>query len=136
MFQRYYKENSCFVYVKVSESIDGTQLKEHVISYNKETEGRTGLYELADCRKLIDVENLSVDAILEAANLENGQSRTENGKLAILVNDSLHYGLARAYGAISEKCRDDVDVFFDLEEAIQWLKIEDLDIREFIDLQS
>lgn len=125
MFERFYKAKSPFVYTRVTGDLDDAQVLQHLIEYNAETEGRAGLIELSDCREVRNVESLSVQGLVESAGLEAGVSRTEGGRLAIVVTTPLHYGLARAFSEISSNFRAAVAVFYDFDEALYWLLPED-----------
>jgi hypothetical protein len=104
-----------------------------VISLNHETEGISGLRELADCRNITDLSRLSVQGTSDCAALENDRP---DSLLALLVNDSsLLFGLARAYQTFSEENRKDTEIFKDLESALAWLSPDEQEkdrIRDFI----
>ena len=134
MFERHYKPDSDFVLVRLLDVVDDAQLRQHVLDYNQEAPDRAGLLELADCRELVDVQNLTVQGCLESARLEQGAQRVTGGMLAILVSNQLHYGMARAYAAIAEMHRNGAGVFYTLEEAVAWLGVKESleEIERFI----
>jgi len=131
MFDRIYKSNSRFVWVRISGSLNDATLQQHVLDYNGECTGRSGLLELADCRELNDVSGLSVLSCTQSAALEMGTQRVVGGRLAVLVSAELHFGLARAYAAIAGNHREEAQVFYDVGEALRWLgtdeSLEDLE---------
>ena len=121
MFERFYQPDSHFVYVRLSGHLDDAQVRQQLADFNREAEGRTGILELADCRGVEDVQQVSVKGLVDSAALERGQSRVEGGKLAVVVTTPLQYGLARAYTEIASNFRDAVAVFYEFEEALRWL---------------
>lgn len=123
MFARFYKFEHNFVLVNVTQNVDDDQLRQHVLDYNREVGDRQGLLELADCRGMTDVQHLTVQGCIECAFLERESPRVVGGKLAVLVTSPLHYGIARAYASIAELNRGSAQVFYALEEALDWLDV-------------
>jgi hypothetical protein len=121
MFERFYKPDSSFVYVRMSGALDDAQVRQQLHDYNREAAGRTGILELADARLVEDVQQLSVGALVDNAGLERGQSRVAGGKLVVVVTTPVQYGLARAYAEISSNYREAVAVNYDFDEALHWL---------------
>ena len=121
MFERFYKPDSSFVYVRMSGALDDSQVRQQLHDYNREAAGRSGILELADARLVEDVHQLSVGGLVDNAGLERGQSRVEGGKLVVVVATPVQYGLARAYTEISSNFREAVAVFYDFDEAMSWL---------------
>ncbi len=121
MFERFYKPDSSFVYVRMSGALDDAQVRQQLHDYNREAAGRTGIMELADARLVEDVQAVSVGGLVDNAGLERGQSRVEGGRLVVVVTTPVQYGLARAYTEISSKFRDAVAVHYDFDEALRWL---------------
>lgn len=121
MFERFYKPDSSFVYVRLSGALDDTQVRQQLHDYNREAAGRTGILELADARLVGDIQQVSVGALVDNAGLERGQSRVAGGKLAVVVTTPVQYGLARAYAEISSNFREAVAVHYDFDEALRWL---------------
>jgi len=125
MIKRFYKPGSKFVYVKFSGIINNTHIHEHIKAFNEETAGRSGLLELADTRTVGSIEGMTVGGLMESGKMEQNQSRTEGGKLSIVVASQLNFGMSRAFSAIVEKHRTGASVFYDLYEAVSWLNCEE-----------
>ena len=118
-FARHYLKDYNFMYTKIYGEVNDQSLQQHVISLNKETDGISGLRELADCRELSEMTALTVQGTANCACLEN---RRPYSLLAILVTDStLLFGMARAYQAFSEDRRKSTEIFRDINQALEWL---------------
>jgi hypothetical protein len=132
-FTRQYFKECNFMLTTLSGDVNDQNLLRHVISLNHETEGISGLRELADCRNIADMSCLSVQGTADCAALENNRP---DSLLALLVNDSsLMFGLARAYQTFSEERRKDTDIFKDLDSALAWLAADEREmdlLRDFI----
>jgi hypothetical protein len=91
-FSLHYLNNHRFMYINISGEINDHDPKQHVIDFNRETEGISNLRELADCRDLKNLDALTVKETSDCALLENKKPQS---LLAILVNESpLLYGMA------------------------------------------
>ena len=134
MIQRHYKPDSRFTHVVITDELTDPQLNEHVVAFNDEAAERKGLLELADCRHLIDISTLTASGCVRSAMLEENQPRVHGGKLAILVQNELQFGMARAYSTAASSYRDSVHVFYDLQEALDWLQPDESigEVIEFI----
>lgn len=134
MFERHYMPDSRFVYVRVFGSLDDVQLREHVERYNEECAGRQALLELADGRGVEDVGRLTVQGVIQVAGMEEGQPRALGGRLALVVSEPLHFGLARAYASIAGNVREETGVYYEIDEALRWMGPEaDTDeVRRFV----
>lgn len=132
--RRYLKDNN-FLVTKVTGEVNDHNLREHVIELNMETEGISDLRELADCRGIVDLTQLTVQGTSECAKLENNRP---NSLLAILVPDStLLFGMARAYQAFSEDRRKDTEIFKSIDEALAWLSKDEREreeLKDFIEM--
>ena len=118
-FDLHYLEERRFMLTIVSADVDDQQLMQHVQSLNERTTGVDDLRELADCRQVTSLEQLSVRGTTLGAAHEVPRL---NARLAILVTDSpLLFGLARAYQAFAEHQRGAVEIFQDAQEALSWL---------------
>ena len=135
--KRSHLKSESFVYTLAFGKISNQNLMEHVIALNNETQDIPDFLELADCRQIESVDELSVQGTISSSNLEI--SRPES-KLAILVPEdkTLIFGLARTYQMFSEEKRKAVIVTNKLEEALNFL-FEDKDLTsvlEFIEQSS
>lgn len=78
-------------------------------------------------RQLVDVRSAGLKA-LSAEAVRSLADRAEEldpvlgfGKVAVVVSQDLHYGLARMYQAMSEGSAREVEVFRDPDSALSWL---------------
>jgi hypothetical protein len=131
-FSRHWLREQAFVLTTVSGSIDSTSLMEHVQALNQESDGVSGLKELADCRELKDVENLSVSGVTKASLFEG---KKPGSRLVILVpkDAPVIYGLARAYQMFAEESREAVKVFTDMNHAMSWLEPDENSLRSILE---
>lgn len=119
----YYPEEN-FVLTLIYGKLTNADLGRHVIEMNREYSGIEGVREVADCRYITDVSELSGDGLLGSARMENGSSRVRHGRGAIVVASQHIYGLARMYAAISAQIRAESRVTYSLDEALDWMHIE------------
>ena len=130
---RHFLDNANFVLTRAFGELSDIILRDHVIALNQEASGIEDLRELADCREINDLKDLSVLGASDAASLEIPRP---NARLAILTGDSnLVFGLARAFQTFSEDKRRDVQIFRDFDSALDWLSDDESDrakIKVFI----
>ena len=128
-FSLHYLKDHKFMYTRISGEINDQDLKQHVIDFNKETEGISDLRELADCRDLINLEALTVKGTSDCAILEDNKPES---LLAILVTESpLLFGMARVYQIFAEGRRESVKIFKDINSALKWLAKDGQEIAIF-----
>ena len=120
-FTRHYLVSRNFILTRATGRIDDSELREHVLALNSEAADLDAALEIADCRELNDVEQITAKGAAAAAALEKGQRRAEGGRLAILVGSDLVFGLARAYATFAMDTRAHVTVCRDLPDAIEFL---------------
>ena len=135
MIERFYKPDSSFVYVRFGLDIDGKQVLQHMLSYNKETKDRIGLLELCDCRTITSLSTtLTTNSLVQSAQLDITEKRVVGGKLAILVPNKLVFGMARAFEIFARESGRAIGVFYELDEAIEFLNTKEsvAEITEFI----
>ena len=65
----------------------------------------------------------TVIGVLKAATLEQNQQRNIGSKVALLVANDLTYGLARIYATIAGEYKEAINIFYSMEEAIDWLNL-------------
>lgn len=121
--QRIYLNEHHFVLTIIYGKLTNAELGEHVVAMNEETACNVGMMELADCRYLTDVSELSAENLMIAASMETGQARVLGGKGAIVVASDTVYGLARVYAAVASDIREDSQVFRDMEQAMAFLGV-------------
>ena len=129
---RHWLREHAFVVTKVSGAIDDRSLMEHVQALNRECAGVDASKELADCRELKDVASLSVTGVTQASSRE---MKKPGSRVVILVpkDSPVIYGLARAYQMFAAESRDEVMVFTDLNEAMQWLLQDETHVRSILE---
>ena len=98
--------------------------------------GREGMtrYELYDLRaRVTPFTTDEIEQILSQS-MQDRLLRPSNGKTAIVVDESLKYGLVRMYDALAELegLLADTRPFYDMAEAIQWLGISTANIPELV----
>ncbi len=135
MFERFYKESSDFVYVRISSEIDDDGFLEHMLAYNQEAKERKGIMELCDCRDVSSTTNFTVQMCAECGKLDARQNRVIGGKLAILVSEEFHYGMARAFEMFANEGGRKVEIFYEFDKAIDFLNIKEsiTEIVEFLE---
>ncbi|WP_240923959.1 hypothetical protein [Mariprofundus ferrooxydans] len=97
------------------------ELGQHVLTLNEAYKDKGTVHELADCRYLTDVSEMTGGGAAFAAGMGAGQKRTFNSKGAIVVASDTVYGLARAYTTFARETRIDSRVYRSIDEAIEWL---------------
>jgi len=116
----YFKEEN-FVLTIIYDELTDIELAEHVYTMNTEYEGITGIRELADCRYLHDISQLTARDMLSTADAEKGSSRVVQGKGAIVAEADVVFGLASMYAAIASNIREESKACRSLEEALDTL---------------
>ena len=93
---------------------------EHVRDLNEEGRGIVGLREIADCRGITNLDDLTVAGTTRAS---AAQENKPGSLLALLVrdNDLLLFGMARAFQTFSEDVRHEVKIFKNTEECLDWI---------------
>ncbi|NWF39218.1 hypothetical protein F3F96_08725 [Mariprofundus sp. NF] len=122
--ERIYFEAENFVLTLIYGKLTNSELTTHVVEMNRDYNHIKGVRELADCRFLTDVSELTGSAVLHSAELEEGNSRVIGGRGAIVATSDLIYGLANMYAAVASNIRDESRVFRSMDEALQWLEID------------
>ena len=124
--ERIYYQEPNFVLTLIYGKLTSGELADHVGTMNTEYAGIAGIKELADCRYLYDVSELSAEGLFFSAENEKGSTRVIGGKGAIVASSDVIYGLARMYSAIASNIREDSQAFRTLDEAIEFLDISNL----------
>lgn len=133
-FIRKFYQQYDFMLTIISGKVDDKNLFEHVLALNTETEGVIGLKELADARNMTDLKSLSVKGVTRCAAAEIDRP---GSKLALLIprKTPMVYGMARAFQVFSDKHREEVKIFTDIEDAVDWLADNEADsvsISDFV----
>jgi len=124
--ERIYFREANFVLTLIYGKLTNAEIGQHVIEMNHENAASSGMMELADCRYLTDISELSAENLMVAASMEQGQPRTTGGKGAIVAISDKVYGLARVYAAIASGIRVDSQVFRDIDQAMTFLGVDHL----------
>ncbi len=134
MIETYLKPNSNFTYIRIRDKLTDQHLYDHIKHFNRITADLVGTIELADCRGIDEFDQLTVVGVLKAANLELGQSRNTGSRVAILVDNELGFGLARIYATFAGEYKDDINIFYNIDEAYEWLNPSEgvSEIAEFV----
>lgn len=84
-----------------------------------------GMKEFSDCRKVTRF-NISTEGINQMILSDQRDSgRLKNHVLAMILDDKLGYGLARMYEMKASQIEANVGVFKTIEEACEWLGIDE-----------
>lgn len=121
--KRTYFEDDNFVLTHMYGKLTAAELGQHVLEMNSEYKGKRSVNELADCRFLTDVSELSTQGVISSAQMQKGAERTSGSRGGIVVASDAVYGLARAYSVFSQQTRIDSRVFRSVDEAVNWLGI-------------
>lgn len=122
--KRKYFEDENFVLTLIYGKLTRAELGQHVIEMNNEHKDKAGVNELADCRWLTDISELTTTDVVISAEMEREKGRTCGSKGAIVVASDTVYGLARAYATIAQEARVDSRVYRSMDEAIKWLEVD------------
>lgn len=123
--RKYFKDHN-FVLTLFYGRLTQAELGQHVIEMNNEYKDKAGVNELADCRHLTDISELTTTGVVISAQMEKGEERSFGSKGAIVVASDAVYGLARAYATIAQEARVDSKVYRSMDEAIEWLGVDHL----------
>ena len=129
-FSRHLLKSHKFMYNKVSGEVNDHNLKQHIIDLNLETEDIDDLRELADCRDISNVKDLTIERGISPS--VSSIKNKPQGMLAILVPESpLIFGMARAYKTFAEDELKYVEIFKDINHALEWLAKDEQEIAIF-----
>lgn len=86
---------------------------------------KPGFNEIVDLRRA-DMEGVTGEGLRRLSAMVDHyvHGRSEGFKTAIVASDDLPYGLARMYDAISTDSPENVRVFKELDEALDWIGID------------
>jgi hypothetical protein len=101
--------------------VDALNIYLRDIKSRPELDGYNELVDFSDTKGL----KLSIDVLIELGKIASKYDKPGNNKLAIVVNSSLAYGLARMYGVYrnyNPQSSKEVQVFRSKAEAMVWLE--------------
>ena len=122
-------EEKNFVLTVAEGEISDDKFLKHISILNESPKLRENYRGIVDCRNVSPVKTPSSEAIFKAGHFEGGSAKPR--KVAVLAENELIYGLVRMYDAYTFHA--EMEVFTDLESAIEWLKVDELseEIKEF-----
>lgn len=127
-FTRQYFQDHNFLLTRLSDEISDAMFNQHTSDFEMETRDLHDVRELADCRTVSDLTEITSNGVIQ--NAESAAHRPDF-RLAILINDSaLHYGLVRMFQTFSAEHRQAIEIFKDLREALSWLSYDDEEIEK------
>lgn len=134
----YYLEENSFILNKFSGDVSDEGLSQLINKINDKAGNVPDLRELADCRDLQSIDDMTVEGTISNSKEEVNRPQS---LLAILIpeyNQQIR-GMAKVYQSFSEATRKAVKIFSDLEEAISWLAHDEQEkevLRDFIRARS
>ncbi len=139
MIKRYFKDNSNFVYVKMSSTIDDMEILSHLGKLNRSAKTNTALFELCDLREL------SYNSNFTLIGFENVKARIRTctnlakieGKFAIVVANSFQRSIAEWFIKLASEIlsASESQIFYNYYDAIEFLKTEESlsEIEKFLE---
>ncbi len=123
---RHFHPEFDFLLTWLRDEVDDDQLRRHILVLNDEENHRVAYRELADCRDVVEFGGLTVSGTVENARLETNKS---DWRLAILItpDDTLRYGMARAFQMFAKDTHAAAEIFTDVGEALDWLADDEAD---------
>ena len=105
--------------------IDDDQIREHILQLDIEAANIVGLLELFDVRNILSSDKVSVSGLVHLGQKHPMvMPRNKTGKLAILVSNPLHYGLARAFLTFAVEDGGSAAIFYDYDDALEFLGLQ------------
>jgi hypothetical protein len=118
--KRHYIKESHIIRTKVFGEMTAPHLFRHLCANKGEAEGASDFKQLIDFREVGCTKGLTVHAVTEYAKREPVRS---DSLLALLILDnSFHFGMARAYQTFVLEKRKSVEIFKDVDSAEAWLQ--------------
>ena len=135
-FSRHFYPEHNFAYTQCHGMVDDNSLRIHILSFNIEAEGMQAIRELADVRRIENASKITVQGIIELAELGKERAAGRNGWLAIVVpDDPLIEKMARFYGAAVAGHKKATRIFHSVKDALRWLGYADPEadkLRRFV----
>ena len=125
-FSRKYIEDRSFVLTMVRDGANNENLEDHVRTMGEEIKDLHPVVELADTTQLHDLSGFTKTGVVVAGSIEFDRTPAKTDRLAILVASDEVYELAEKYQAISSNFRSEARIFWDFDQAIEWLGVSDL----------
>jgi hypothetical protein len=130
----HYLEDKEFLFSRISGDLNNLNLFHFVLEVNRLNANKTIRKELADCREVTTLDEMTVPGVVACARAEKERSES---LLAILITESaLQFGMARAFQTFSADQRKGVEIFTDIHEALAWLAKDEQEaevIRSFVE---
>jgi len=121
-FTRHFCPELNFAFTQCDGIVDDNSLRIHILSFNIEAKGMQNIRELADVRGLENASKVTVQGIIELAELGRERAAGSGGLLAVVVPDNpLIEKMARFYGAAVDGHKKDTQIFHSVKDALHWL---------------
>ena len=125
-FSRHFYPEHNFAFTQCHGIVDDNSLRIHILSFNIEAQGMQNIRELADVRRLENASRVTVQGIVELAELGKERAAGRNGLLAIVVpDDPLIEEMARFYCVAVAGHKKATRIFHSAENALDWLGYDD-----------
>ena len=125
-FSRSFFPKHKFAFTQCYGIVDDSSLRIHILSFNIEAQGMQNIRELADIRRLENASKVTVQGLVELAELGNERAAGRNGMLAMVVPDNtLIEKLACLYGSAVDGHKKATRLFLTEEDALRWLGYDD-----------
>ncbi len=138
MIERFFKQHSNFVYVKMNAAINDTEIIDHIGKLNRGINSNTALVELCDIRNISLRSNLSRKGF---ASIKAKISTLKNlhnisGKFAIVVTNSFQLNIAEKFIKLASEILSNGEskIFYNCNDAIKFLNTKEsvFEIKAFI----
>jgi len=125
-FSRHFYPEYNFAFTQCYGIVDDNSLRVHILSFNIEARSMQNIRELADVRRLENASKVTVQGLVELAELGKERAAGRNGLLAIVVPEiPLIEKLARLYGSAIAGHKKAIRIFLKAGDALHWLGYED-----------
>jgi hypothetical protein len=113
-------KDSGIVHSMIEGRISADELIEKLQDLIDHPDYRPGLNGIADLRK-IDKDMFSEDVFKVAKLMIENRDKIGASKTAVLVSKEVTFGMTRVFQALSEQSSVKTEIFWSMEEALQWL---------------
>jgi len=124
MSRRHYLDAENFLVCAFSGPVDDAELMAHMESLIADERLRPGYRELADCRGISTPIGITGEGLRNVARRETASTLPKGGRLALVMDQDVTYGLGRMFSVFAEENRSEIRVFSALPEACAWLGVD------------
>jgi hypothetical protein len=121
-----YYEKEKFLLTVVYGNVKSVEVYDHICELASNPCLKVTFSELADLRRVENVDELTTAGLLWASEKESSTVRNFNSKLIFVADKPAVYGTARQYMGMAQKTRSLIDVVQTIEEALNTLNLSDL----------